>query len=200
MSSHIHTYYGYQRYREILDLAISIVVLGLALSVRYIERGMYQYASTSFLAISIGFVSHELAHRYIARRLGAFSRYRAWYLGLLVALVIAVATKGRMIFAAPGAVEVYLPWYMPRAEAAISLAGPLANIGVVLLCLLLRSLPVISHAHEFIDIVAYVNCVLAFFNLLPVPPLDGYKVLKGFPILWLIFFVVSVTLFIYYVV
>lgn len=199
MNSYFHGYYENQKYREMLDLTLSIAILGLALSLRYLTTGMYQYAFASFLAIGIGFVVHELAHRHIARRLGAFSRYKAWYLGLLVALLIAIATRGRMIFAAPGAVEVYLPWYMPRAEAAISFAGPLANIIVALVCLLLKYILPIAHIYEFIDIIAYVNCVLAFFNLLPIPPLDGYKVLRGFPILWVIFFALSITLFVYYI-
>lgn len=64
-------------------------------------------------------------------------------------------------------------------EAFVALAGPLSNIGLaVVFGLLLRSIGATSES--FVTITAgivYINVLLAVFNLMPVPPLDGSKLL-----------------------
>lgn len=71
----------------------------------------------------------------------------------------------------------------PRRDAAlISLAGPASNLGLAaLLSLLLKlSSPLISQFLNFlIPPIIILNIALAIFNLLPVPPLDGSKILFG---------------------
>jgi len=191
-------YWGFEigdRYRELRDFFLSIAVLGIAFSWRYLIDKLYSYALAVFIAIGIGFLFHELAHRFTARRFGAYSRYRAWYLGLLLALVVSIASRGSVVFAAPGAVEVYLTWYSPRADLFISLAGPLANIVIALISTTIYTYTRISYVY----IVGYINTILAFFNLLPVPPLDGYKVLRRNVFLWLVSFLVSLALTLYYI-
>ncbi len=76
----------------------------------------------------------------------------------------------------------------------VSLAGPLANLMLALFCaLLLRlvvfsaaSLPETSEVLSFIKPIGlmaafglYINIILCLFNLLPIPPLDGGRVLMG---------------------
>jgi len=191
-------YWGFEigdRYRELRDFALSIAVLGIAFSWRYLVDKLYNYALTVFVAISIGFLFHELAHRFTARRFGAYSRYRAWYLGLILALVISIASRGSVVFAAPGAVEVYLTWYVPRADLFISLAGPLANIVIALISTAIYTYTRMSYVY----IVGYINTILAFFNLLPIPPLDGYKAIRRNIFLWLVSFLVSLALTLHYI-
>lgn len=190
-------YYG-DGYREVLDFIASITVLGLALSLRYWMAGAYNYALASFSSIGIGFLLHELAHRHTSRKFGAISRYRAWYPGLVLSLVIAIATRGNIIFAAPGAVEIYMAWYTPRIEAIISLAGPFANIALALVCMLINTVFPLSFLQPYINVLAYVNAILAFFNLIPIPPLDGFKAMKGYLLGWVTLFALSLVLVIHY--
>lgn len=192
----ILTYYN-DRYREIIDFSLSLIILGIAFSIRYMYIGVH-YTIASFIAVIIGFLLHELAHRYIARFFGLFSIYRAWYLGLALTLIIAIATKGAIVFAAPGVVEIVMSWHSPRIEAIISSAGPITNIAIAVLCLAIDSIFPNNHLHQYINIIGYVNASLGFFNLLPVPPLDGYKIIRRDIFRWIIFFVISVLLIMLY--
>jgi Zn-dependent protease len=64
----------------------------------------------------------------------------------------------------------------------VGAAGPLANIALILLsALALRSMP-FSAPPILFDLFKYccaINIILALFNLVPVPPLDGSKVVAG---------------------
>jgi len=68
------------------------------------------------------------------------------------------------------------------ASALVSLAGPLANLlGAVVFSLLLNFIsPVLGSQNmlvNFLFLLVLVNVILMVFNLIPIPPLDGSKVL-----------------------
>ncbi|NQS74885.1 MAG: site-2 protease family protein [Peptococcaceae bacterium] len=71
---------------------------------------------------------------------------------------------------------------MRRGMLLVSLAGPVMNIVmavvavVVHLALMDLGLPYFT---EIMFYIIYINIVLAIFNLLPIPPLDGSKILAG---------------------
>ena len=57
------------------------------------------------------------------------------------------------------------------------MAGPLSNFALALVFgLFIRFLPV-SNMTEFLAVIVYANILLGVFNLVPIPPLDGSKVL-----------------------
>jgi Zn-dependent protease len=63
--------------------------------------------------------------------------------------------------------------------ALTALAGPLSNFLVAGICALLNLLPLPVWVQIFIYIFAVVNLSLAIFNLIPIPPLDGHKVVRA---------------------
>ena len=69
-------------------------------------------------------------------------------------------------------------------EAMVAAAGPLSNIVLALIFgLIIRLVPETLVGPTFLTVVGYVvilNITLAVFNLIPIPPLDGSKILFAF--------------------
>jgi len=69
-------------------------------------------------------------------------------------------------------------------SAKTAIAGPAANLALALIFgLILRFLPVASFSPELFSMfsfIVYINILLAVFNLLPIPPLDGSHILFTF--------------------
>lgn len=66
--------------------------------------------------------------------------------------------------------------------AKVALAGPAANfIVAVFFGLVLRFMPFVSLTFSgLIAVIIYINLILMIFNLLPIPPLDGSKIIAPF--------------------
>ncbi|MEM0027772.1 MAG: hypothetical protein QXT53_07780 [Ignisphaera sp.] len=182
--------------REIFDLIVSASVVFVIFSLPYFNPLNYEMLLAYLLATITAFVFHELAHRSVAKSKGVFAVYRAWYLGLLMSLVLAIASRGALVFVAPGAVEIYMPIYLPSIESSIAIAGPITNAIISLICIPLSMVPRIS---VYARVVGYVNSFLALFNLLPIPPLDGYKVFRYDVTRWGLSMLLSIVSFILYI-
>jgi Zn-dependent protease len=65
---------------------------------------------------------------------------------------------------------------------AVALAGPVSNLLIVAVCAVLFLLPVFRDGYLLILVVmvAFTNALLFVFNLIPIPPLDGAKVIFPF--------------------
>ncbi|MBR9679951.1 MAG: site-2 protease family protein [Candidatus Altiarchaeota archaeon] len=124
-----------------------------------------------FLFVGLGFMLHEIAHKLMAQSLGAWSEFRMWRDGLMFALVMRII--GGPVFIAPGAAYYSKPFVSREETGKISLAGPLTNLVLGLLFKLL----VVLTGIQILSIGAIINFQLAFFNLLPIPPFDGSKIL-----------------------
>ncbi len=138
--------------------------------------------------LGLGFIGHELSHRYTARKFGCWAEFRLWPLGLVIALLFALVSGGSIIFAAPGAVYI-VPSYSgfgygigKRESGLISLSGPLTNIIVAIFFY------AISGLGGILGLVGstgfFVNMWLAAFNLIPFGMMDGRKILAWNPVIW----------------
>jgi Zn-dependent protease len=175
---------------EIRDLVISTFAISLIFAwygseIPTINANFISNPIIIFIVVSSGFILHELAHRTVARHFGAWSEFRAWYEGLALALVLNVILEVTFPLIAPGAVYIYKDYLTTRENGLISIAGPLTNIALAFIFYILP-IPEISY------IGYHVNIFLAAFNMIPIPPLDGSKVLSWNP---LVYGIVAVPLF-----
>ena len=180
---------------EIRDIAISLVVLSFVFAYPEILSDPF-FIVISLLGVGVAFIGHELSHRFVARKFGFYSAYKMWPQGLLLALLLTIATNGGFVFAAPGAVVFSSYWIMKRPTmkeiGLIGIAGAVFNITLMYASL---SLYFITGIHV-LSFVASINGWLAIFNLIPFGPLDGRKVMKWNWKIWLAALLLAVSGFI----
>lgn len=147
------------------------------------------YTSGYFAGILAGFILHELAHRQVARRYGMHAEFIAYPPGLLITLASTVLP---IIILAPGYVRTYAFYgYNPRGFLNSVAAGPAVNIALALMGIIAYTAIGSTWAWSF----AWVNGLIAVFNLLPVPPLDGEKIIRVDTRLWAAMFIVAAGLY-----
>ncbi len=143
------------------------------------------------------FLVHELAHRMTARRYGVPARFRIDPMGALLTLLTSIPFIPIKIIA-PGAV-VISGFMTPSMIGWTALWGPLTNIilsiGFLNLYYLTLSSPIFYLPFIF-RVLASINALLAFFNLIPFGPLDGRKVMAWSLWRWAVAMAVSLFLLI----
>ncbi|MDM8162327.1 site-2 protease family protein [Collinsella intestinalis] len=161
------------------------------------------YLLMQALAVIVGLCVHESAHALAAWALGdktARSRGRVSLNPLAhidpfgtVLLPLIMIVLGGPVFAFAKPVPVYLGnlKHPKRDEVIVSLAGPVSNIVLaVVFALLLHGVAGLSFtpgtaqalyaAATFLQLAVLCNLSLAFFNLIPLPPLDGSSLVVPF--------------------
>jgi len=184
---------------EIMDLFISFFVISLAFSILFTSQDFSQIVNILpmvMVGVGLGFIFHELAHKFVAMHYGYWAEYKTWTTGLFIALV---SSMFGFIFAAPGAVHIYGQYMTDRQNGIISVAGPVTNIFLSLIFLavaigLIGSFPLMPVATPSWALILFktctigfaINAFLALFNLIPFSILDGAKVFRWDPLIWLV--------------
>ena len=141
-------------------------------------------------------IVHEVAHGWVALRLGDTTARDAGRLTLdprahldgfgSVVLPVVLALMGMPVigFARPVPYDPSRLRHPRRDELLVALAGPASNLLQALLgALALRLVLAVASAPALVFVLSTyiaVNVSLAFFNLVPLPPLDGSKVVLYF--------------------
>lgn len=135
-------------------------------------------------------ILHEIAHGYVADRLGDPTARLAGRLTLnplphidpimsIAVPVLLILSHSPLIFGAARPVPVN-PLMLREGRkdvALVALAGPLTNLVLALIGALLMKLlgGFIPQIVPILTIVVFYNLALGFLNLIPIPPLDGSK-------------------------
>lgn len=142
-------------------------------------------------------VIHEFSHGWMAYRLGDSTakhegrltlnpiKHLDFWGSFLFPLMIFLFSGGRAIFGWAKPVP-YNPYNLRDQRwgtAKVAAAGPAANLLIALVFgLFLRFYPIES---PIFALIVFLNLLLAIFNLIPLPPLDGSKILFAFlPASW----------------
>tara|TARA_Y100000034_G_scaffold106885_1_gene135925 strand:+ start:48 stop:605 length:558 start_codon:yes stop_codon:yes gene_type:complete len=156
---------------EIIDLFKAWVAISIAFGIILRSQLGFQ---TAFLvaafSVGLGFLLHELAHKIVAQHYRCFAEFRSFDSMLLLA--IAMSFLG-FVFIAPGAVMIQ-GFVDYRKNGIISVAGPLVNIGLAIIFLVLLFFKIVPTISEYGFII---NSWLALFNMIPVWNFDGKKIL-----------------------
>ena len=132
----------------------------------------------AFAAVMTGFLLHELAHKWMAQQYGCWAEYRGNKNGLYFAL--AMSAFG-FLLAAPGAVMVS-GRITDRQNGIIAAVGPLTNIAIAIIALPIYIFTAgldwpITLLGELARFIVVINLILGGFNMIPIQPLDGSKVM-----------------------
>lgn len=145
--------------------------------------------SIAILIISV--VIHEVAHGYVAESLGDPTARLAGRLTLnpikhldpfgsvILPLLLSLSGLGVVFgWAKPVPYNPYNLRARKWGPALVAIAGPISNLILALVfTLLYQFLPATPTIHSVFALIVLVNLSLAIFNLIPIPPLDGSKIL-----------------------
>lgn len=166
-----------ERWRLTIDplLPVVLILLAWALSARYYPEVMHLDSAGEYwlmggltaVFISVSIIVHELGHSFTAR-----------------AMHIPIERIHLYLFG--GMAELQHRPHQARQEFWIALAGPLASFGLAGFSWAMYEL-VLTPVHQpyyFFRFLALINFMIGLFNLLPIFPLDGGRLLRSF--LWAI--------------
>lgn len=172
---------------ELFDITKAWLIVSLAFAVVFSSLSLLsggfsfdRLFSTNFLFVfavalvtaGLGFLLHELAHKFVAQHYGCTAEFRSDDMMLYLALGLAVIVG--FIFAAPGAVMI-VGMVTRRENGIISWAGPLTNYILAMVFLVLMIL--IAPLKPIFSIGFQVNMWLGLFNMIPFGMFDGLKIL-----------------------
>jgi Zn-dependent protease len=140
---------------------------------------------------------HELAHAVVADRLGDRTPRRMGELSLnpfvhmdqvgLVLLVLTSLGAFAFTYGRTHVTPTNLKFGPQRGNALVAVAGPLSNLAVAAILGAILSLYaggnltfISVNDAQFLALAMVLNIILFVFNLIPIPPLDGFTVVGGF--------------------
>jgi Zn-dependent protease len=169
--------------------------------VRYRSGAMTRESLTVALYLLIAIIPslalHEYAHAVVADRLGDPSPRRWGRLtldprphidpfgslilpGLLLLLVAVGKPALPFAYAKPMPLEPSYLRHRDRDETLVALAGPLANLAAAMIAALVLRIVSVGEPGRFIRAVLVMNVILFVFNLMPIPGLDGARIVARF--------------------
>lgn len=146
----------------------------------------------SLILFFMAVIIHEYAHGWIAYKLGdPTAKYSGRLtlnpiahidpLGTIILPLFLIITRSPFLFGWAKPVPVnFLSLGNPKKDMIwVGLAGPFANILLAIIISFFIKLKIAILPLELLETFLIVNLILAVFNLMPIPPLDGSRVVIG---------------------
>jgi Zn-dependent protease len=153
----------------------------------------------SFVVLIFSIVIHEFSHGWVAYYLGDPTAKHLGRLTLnpiphidplgsiILPFILLITNAGFIIgWAKPVPYNPYNLRDQKNGEMLVALAGPASNLlmavifGIAIRILLFQGMAPGSSIISFFSIIVFYNILLAIFNLIPIPPLDGSKIFFHF--------------------
>ena len=200
-SSRIFRPFWFSR-RELRDLAIGLLIITVIPLIRIYGRiSLDPILVVGYVVILVlAFILHELAHKFVAQRLGMWAEFRLNTTGLLLTVIsFFIVQTGffPLMIIAPGAVMIagLMNW---NDYGRISIAGPVTNIVQALLYMMVFLASSPDGTVWYLGFLGMaINSGLALFNLIPFGVFDGLKIFRWNWRVWLAAVAVSGAIFLY---
>lgn len=178
--------------QEKTDLLKAWAAISVAFAIvyaRFNPAALLIVVPAAAVTVGLGFLLHELTHKFVAIQYGCSAEFRANMTMLWAAMLMSLFG---FVFVAPGAVVVH--GAQGKKEAGlISAAGPASNIILAIIFFgLMFVLPT-----SFSVLAGYgmlINGWLALFNMIPIMPFDGRKIWVWNKTIYIIIAVLAVVL------
>ena len=167
-----------------ISFAFAIVIQGFSFTTEFLSALLI-----SSITVGLGFLLHELAHKFLAQKYGCIAEFRSNDKWLIIAIFMSFLG---FIFAAPGGVAIQ--GHIDKIRyGRISAAGIIANMVLALSFLILF---ILTPLRQIAFYGLFINSLLAIFNLIPIWGFDGHKILKWNKKIYGIMIVAAITLII----
>ena len=186
----IKEYYKFSR-SEIRTFIISILVLSFIISFREwggiefnLIVGLFNWFNAALIVTLVMFI-YNGAQRIAGLSVGYNVEYKMWATGLLIGLVVAFASRGKIWVLVPGGILIHhlaghrLGYFRYGlgyfANGMISTAGSVAVISLAALFKIINT----AVGSGLLDKLIVFCIVFAIYDMLPIPPLSGGKLVYG---------------------
>ncbi|MBM3251772.1 MAG: site-2 protease family protein [Candidatus Omnitrophica bacterium] len=147
----------------------------------------------SLIILFVSIIIHEISHGWVANKLGDPTARYSGRLTLnplahidpfgtiiLPLLLIVMGSPFLFGYAKPVPINFYNLKNPKRDMIWVGLSGPISNILLaVVSSLIIRAVSLPQFFYEIVAFGVWINLILAVFNLIPIPPLDGSRVVFG---------------------
>jgi len=140
------------------------------------------------IAFTLSFLLHEIAHKFSAQYFNLWAEFRLTMQGALITLAsmflpFKIISPGAVMVAGSGTME---------TVGKMAISGPVTNIIISTVCIIIAAV-----GQNLFLIVAFINALLAGFNLIPFGILDGMKVFRWNKTIWAVTFAAAIALIAY---
>ncbi|MBU1704062.1 MAG: hypothetical protein KJ922_01750, partial [Nanoarchaeota archaeon] len=176
---------------ELKGMMISIVIISIVVAFDKWGADTFDLGTGLFnqfnalLIVTLAFLIHYSAQKVAALSVGYDIEYKVWSYGLLIAMVLALLTKGFIWFLIPGGIIHHhlaghkLGFFRYGlnffAVGLSAFMGPVANLFFVVI---LKIVNTFAHS-SIINFAIVVNIWFAVWSVLPIPPSDGSRMFFG---------------------
>ncbi len=139
----------------------------------------------AFILVAISVFIHHSIQRLAALYLGYRPEQRIWWLGILIGLAVVIFSNGRIMVFAGSFLMIHMLTrqrlgkyrYGPSMKSFgyVAMLGPVANL---LFAGILKAINM-NIGSPLLDAFVGLNLLLAFYNAIPIPPLDGSRLVFG---------------------
>ena len=173
---------------EVIHLIVASLVVGYIFSgvikipnkdvLTSLKRFNWEEFKIAVLAAAPGVIFHELGHKFVALAFGFKAVFEIWPTGMIIGIAMKVLNAPLMLIA-PGYVSIS-GTSNPYLFSLTAFAGPFINLLFWIIPMLILDYSKKKYSEKTMMILLMtkeINKWMFLFNMIPIPPLDGSKVL-----------------------